>query len=88
MLALGDLLKELFSGRSSGSDVDIDLGRFDDDRHDDEPTQAPVVAREGIWRESSYDLQRGLEVSEEPMDSMPAELVDVFRKPQALRSVE
>jgi hypothetical protein len=79
MLALRDLLKELLSGRSAPTDVDIDLGRFDEDDDRDEPRQ-PVVAREGIWRESSYDLQRGLEVSEEPMDSMPAEMIDVFRK--------
>lgn len=79
MPALADLLKELLSGRSSAAaDVDIDLGRFDDDV---EPATAAVsVAHEGIWRQSSFDLQRGLEVSEEPLDSMPAELADVFRK--------
>ncbi len=80
MLALGDLLRDLLSGRGSASaDIDIDLGRFDDE--DDDERRAPAaVAHEGIWRQSSFDLQRGLEVSEEPMDSMPAELVDVFRK--------
>lgn len=80
MVALSDLLKDLLSGRrTAGADVDIDLGRFDDD--DDEPAAAAVaVAHEGMWRQSSFDLQRGLEVSEEPLDSMPAELADVFRK--------
>lgn len=81
MLALADLLKDLLSGRgSAAADLDIDLGRFDDDDRDEPTAEAIAVAHEGIWRQSSFDLQRGLEVSEEPMDSMPAELVDVFRK--------
>lgn len=80
MVALGDLLKELLSGRSAtAEDLDIDLGRFETE---DEANAArpAAVSREGIWRESSYDLQRGLEVSEEPLDSMPAELADAFLK--------
>lgn len=83
MLALGDLLRDLLSGRgSASSDLDIDLGRFgdDDDDRDEPAAEAIAVAHEGIWRQSSFDLQRGLEVSEEPMDSMPAELIDVFCK--------
>lgn len=77
MVAMRDLLKELLARRSSAADeVDIDLGRFEDDS--DDPRSA--MPREGIWRESSYELQRGLEVSEEPLDSMPAELIDVFQK--------
>jgi hypothetical protein len=78
MRALGDLLRELLSGRGAASaDVDIDLAGFDDDNDD---RHEAVVVREGIWRESSFDLQRGLQVTEEPMDSLPGELVDVFRK--------
>jgi hypothetical protein len=81
MVALGDLLKGLLSGRSSTSaDIDIDLGRFDDDDDRDDRGEPVVRARDGMWRESSFDLQRGLEVSEEPMESMPAELIDVFCK--------
>jgi hypothetical protein len=32
------------------------------------------------WRQSSFDLQRGLEVNEEPIDTIPAELFDELFK--------
>ena len=30
------------------------------------------------WKVSSLDLQQGLEVSEEPLDTLPGDLQDVF----------
>ena len=30
------------------------------------------------WRSSSLDLQQGLQVSEEPMDTLPGDLLDAF----------
>jgi hypothetical protein len=32
------------------------------------------------WRQSSFDLHRGLDVSEDPIDTIPAELLDELFK--------
>ena len=40
----------------------------------------PAPPREGMWKQSSFDLLHGLEVSEEPMETMPDELIDAFFK--------
>lgn len=73
---LSDVLKDLMRPRATGEALDIDVERLATE------ARAPgAPSRDGIWRESSFELQRGLEVSEQPLDSMPAELIDVFRKP-------
>jgi len=74
-MTLSEMLDELLRSRTkAGATLDIDVDRL--------VTEVRASApRDGVWSESSFDLQRGLEVSEEPLDSMPAELIDLFRKP-------
>lgn len=49
------------------------------DFEDTQPnTDLPPEARE-IWRDSSLDLQHGLDVDELPIDSLPGEWRDSFR---------
>ncbi|MET0210909.1 MAG: hypothetical protein ABW220_17845 [Burkholderiaceae bacterium] len=73
-MTLSELLKELVQGRGAiGEAVDIDVERLARE------AGGHAGSRDGIWKQSSFELQRGLEVSEEPLDSMPAELIDVFR---------
>lgn len=74
-MTLSELLKDMLRARGPASEaLDIDVDRLASD------ARAGAPPRDGIWRESSYELQRGLEVSEEPLDSLPAELIDAFRE--------
>ncbi|WP_309638415.1 hypothetical protein [Methylibium sp.] len=47
---------------------------------DTEPNDPIARAEEDVWRDSSFDLRRGLEISEQPLDSLPGELRDAFGK--------
>lgn len=40
----------------------------------------PVDGEIPIWHESSYDLRRGMDMSEEPLETLPGELRDFFPK--------
>ncbi|HEU4460036.1 MAG TPA: hypothetical protein VFR90_13015 [Methylibium sp.] len=74
-MKLSELLKDMLHARDPAhAALDIDIDRLVSEAR---PAAPP---RDGIWRESSYELQRGLEVSEEPLDSLPAELIDAFRE--------
>jgi hypothetical protein len=76
MPSLKDMVMEMLAGRGRDpGQVDIDFDQLGVNEG------ATVAApREGMWKESSYDLLTGLEVSEKPMDTMPNELIDVFFK--------
>ena len=51
----------------------------DADFEDTQPTpELPPEARE-IWRDSTLDLQHGLDIDELPIDSLPGEWRDSFR---------
>jgi hypothetical protein len=72
-------LAHLREQRSSGSVpmvVDIDLS----DPMTGCDARAPLPDRG--WLESSRDLLRGVSVRETPMDALPADLVDVFKRPR------
>ncbi|HSN33074.1 MAG TPA: hypothetical protein VLU41_10355 [Ideonella sp.] len=43
----------------------------------------PVEAKDRWWRESSFDLRRGLDVFEK--ETIPGELLDDFPAPEAKR---
>lgn len=77
MPSLRELVMEVLAGRGHDPDaVDID---FDQLAASAAPADVPMQ-REGMFKESSFDLLHGLEVSEEPMDTMPDELIEVFLK--------
>ena len=48
----------------------------------DDPAFLPTQADEEelIWHESSYELRRGMEMSEEPLETLPGELRELFPK--------
>ena len=48
---------------------------------DTEPNDMTRAADEDVWLNSSFDLRRGLEVSEQALDTLPGELRDAFVKP-------
>lgn len=52
--------------------VDVDLSGLSGTAGD------PDADEEGGWLASSFDLMRGLRVSETPLDTLPGELQDAF----------
>lgn len=36
-----------------------------------------------VWHESSHELRRGMDMHEEPLDTLPGELRELFPKPKA-----
>ena len=77
MPSLKEMVMELLAGHAREApavDIDFDqlAGRLD--------TMAQSSPREGMFKESSFDLLHGLEVSEEPMETMPDELIEAFMK--------
>jgi hypothetical protein len=77
MPSLREMVMEMLAGRGhDAGEVDIDIDQL-------AATVVPSdagVPRENMFKESSFDLLHGLEVSEEPMDTMPDELIEVFLK--------
>ena len=45
------------------------------------PNELKPVKVDRWWRESSFDLWQGLEVREDPPDTMPAEWIDEIERP-------
>ena len=49
------------------------------DFQDTQPNADPPPEARDIWRDSSLDLQHGLDVDELPIDSLPSEWLESFR---------
>lgn len=60
------------SAPARSMDIDLDLSSPQDGGSDADPDE------EGGWLASSFDLMRGLRVSEAPLDTLPGELQDAF----------
>lgn len=44
------------------------------------PWAPSMTDEEAEWHQSSFDLRRGVEMSEQPLDTLPGELQALFRR--------
>ena len=74
-------------GKSHGKSSGFSLAKPRDRQHgrqDFQPTEPPPLdsnfgdSDAYAWRSSSLELKHGLQVSEEPMDTLPGHLLDAF----------
>ena len=74
-------------GKSHGKSTGFSLARPRDRQHGRPDFETTVPPPESgfsdsdappTWRSSSLDLKYGLQVSEEPMDTLPGDLLDAF----------